>query len=597
MSKGVNIGFAAVAAAGVVVAELVPLPFQTFRVGSIKPSGWFSDEMHAQAQGLSGHLDLFYAPVRDSPWFDVTKPMNLSKDPLVEDPVYWLNGVVSLGAAIDDNELQRRVNSHVEYVMAHQGDDGWLGPLNDPNDWWSRYPFILSLTQYAELIPEARSRVGHVMLKFFMLMRKKCAVKSGNFEWDWAGARAHDLILAVHWYQDHYNVTAQHTKMLQQLNACLHSKGFDWTKWYTSDFPNAPIPPLNVSKHVDIRGHMVNNVQAVKYGVVWGRETGQEKDVGLSFKALRKLLAYHGQAMGAVSGDEYLAGRSPSRGIETCGIVELMFSLEQMLLGTDNDDPRHHYASELLEIIGFNGLFGANSGDWWLHPYLQFANTYQGVWDEEHHVWANDGPDAAAWGLDPNWPCCTANLHQGLPKWLQHAFLLGNSSGNSSNMVDLYSNQFIPSTVKFGNSTVSLDTDYPASLQPKLVYTIEGNRTSNFTLFIRHPRWAGIEDALNISVDGVAKNPQAQEKLYHKVIVSPTVKSIEVSWEQKVVVRKSSGNGFSAYYGNLLLSAYLGEHETVQRTYAFGARDVSLTSMLPWNLAIDFSTLSDNVSI
>jgi hypothetical protein len=39
----------------------------------------------------------------------------------------------------------------------------------------------------------------------------------------------------------------------------------------------------------------------------------------------------HGQVQGMFSGDEWLAGLEPHHGVELCAVVELMFTLDQLV--------------------------------------------------------------------------------------------------------------------------------------------------------------------------------------------------------------------------------------------------------------------------
>ncbi len=39
------------------------------------------------------------------------------------------------------------------------------------------------------------------------------------------------------------------------------------------------------------------------------------------------------------------------------------------------------------------------------------------------HVYVSNGPDANLYGLEPNFGCCTANMHQGWPKFASHLWM------------------------------------------------------------------------------------------------------------------------------------------------------------------------------
>ena len=62
---------------------------------------------------------------------------------------YWLNGFIPLAYQLDDPNLIGLVHKYIDYILAHQQSDGWLGPddLTDGNMYWSKYPMLLALRQ------------------------------------------------------------------------------------------------------------------------------------------------------------------------------------------------------------------------------------------------------------------------------------------------------------------------------------------------------------------------------------------------------------------------------------------------------------------
>ena len=49
-------------------AALQPRAFQPLPVGAIRPAGWLQNQLLTQADGLSGHMGLFWRDIVDSVW-------------------------------------------------------------------------------------------------------------------------------------------------------------------------------------------------------------------------------------------------------------------------------------------------------------------------------------------------------------------------------------------------------------------------------------------------------------------------------------------------------------------------------------------------
>jgi len=148
---------------------------------------------------------------------------------------------------------------------------------------------------------------------------------------------------------------------------------------------------------------------ALKAAPVWWLLTGQKQNRDGLSRALQMLDQYHGQPAAIFGADEHYAGRDPSQGTELCAVVESMFSLEVSLaiLG----DPA---LGDRLERLAYNALPATLSADLWSHQYDQQAN--QVLCSLATRRWTSNGPASNIFGLEPNFGCCTSNMHQGWPK-------------------------------------------------------------------------------------------------------------------------------------------------------------------------------------
>ena len=80
-----------------------------------------------------------------------------------------------------------------------------------------------------------------------------------------------------------------------------------------------------------------------------------------------------------------------------------------------------------LEKIAFNPLPGTQTQDMWGHQYDQQPN--QVMCSLGRRDWTTNGPESNLFGLEPNFGCCTANLHQGWPKFAANLWMASPDGG------------------------------------------------------------------------------------------------------------------------------------------------------------------------
>jgi hypothetical protein len=228
-----------------------------------------------------------------------------------------------------------------------------------------------------------------------------------------------------------------------------------------------------------LKTHVVNNAMAIKAPGVWWQQSGDPADRRAVSQALEALDRYHGMVTDVFSGDEHYAGKDPTQGTETCAVVEYMFSLEA-LLAILGDAP----LGDRLERIAYNALPAANTPDFWAHQYDQQVN--QVLCSIAPRRWTNNGPDSNIFGLEPNYGCCTANLHQGWPKLVASLWMAAPGDG-------LAAVAYGPCevTAKVGDGAmvrIVEDTDYP--FRGLVHLTVSPERPVRFPLWLRTPAWA-----------------------------------------------------------------------------------------------------------
>jgi hypothetical protein len=225
--------------------------------------------------------------------------------------------------------------------------------------------------------------------------------------------------------------------------------------------------------------HGVNTAMAPKAAALSWRLDRRPADRDFPQRMLSILDRYHGQVTGMFGADECLAGTNPLQGTELCAVVEMMYSLE-VLLSVFGDAA----LGDRLERIAFNALPATFIPDMWAHQYDQQVNQIQCTINPDH-MWTTNGPESNLYGLEPNFGCCTANMHQGWPKLAAHLWMATPDGG-------IAAVAYAPSEarVRAGDTpvTVTLDTDYP--FRETMTLTVAPARPARFPLLLRVPGWA-----------------------------------------------------------------------------------------------------------
>lgn len=524
-------------------APLQPNAFNQLPLGSVMPKGWLLDQLRLQSEGLSGHLDEFWPDLgTKSAWLGGTGE-GWERGP------YFLDGLVPLAYLTQDAKLIAKVKPWMDWALDNQQPDGWLGPVKN-TDWWPNYVMLKALMQYQEVTGDAR--VIPAMQKYFAYQAKHMDERPLK---EWAIFRWHDEVLSVLWL---YNRTGD--RALLDLARKLHQQGHDWEAQY-ADFQTRD---KVAKKAAGLSTHGVNNAMAMKAAAVWWLVTGEKGDRDSLYKMFDALDRYHGQPSGIFSADEHFAGRDPSQGTELCAVVEAMFSLEQdmAILGDAAFGDR-------LEKIAYNALPATLSPDLWAHQYDQQAN--QVICSISNRRWATNGPESNIFGLEPNFGCCTANMHQGWPKLAASLWMATNDGGFAAVA-------YGPSEVTSGGVTIEERTDYPFRENVSLL--VKTDKT--FPLVLRIPTWA---NGATVAVNGQQQAGVKPGTFFRVQRAWKTGDRVELHFPMAVRMSTWFNNSTSVERGPLVYSLRIGENwHKIKQTGP--SSDWEVYPSTPWNYAL-----------
>ncbi|EMS33148.1 hypothetical protein C943_00425 [Mariniradius saccharolyticus AK6] len=476
-------------------------PYLELPLGSIKANGWLEDQLRRMADGLTGHLDEIYP--------EVVGPRNgwLGGDgDGWERGPYWIDGLLPLAYILDDERLKQKARPWIEWTLANQAESGYLGPSpfeTEPEpergiqkgpreDWWPKMVMLKVLQQYYQATGD--ERVITALTKYFQYQLKMLPEKPLDHLSLWANRRAGDNLMVVYWL---YNITGD--AFLLELGDLIQEQTFPWQKIYTNaenpfqfddtwfynklkryPFDSTEMAVLTISKIPGL--HTVNVAQGLKQPLVYYQKSKDSQALPAVKKALGDLKQYHGQPTGMYGGDEPLHGNNPVQGIELCSIAEEMFSLETNLKITGDME-----FADLLERITYNALPTQASDDYRTRQYFQAANQVEltDQLETSFEKTNHEGTDFV-FGVLSGYPCCTTNMHQSWPKFVQNLFYATPDRGVAAL---LYAPSTVQMTVADGVTLKIVETTgFP--FRERVDFALELTKEAEFPFHLRIPAWA-----------------------------------------------------------------------------------------------------------
>ena len=437
-------------------------------INEINLSGIHRDLLDKQGNGLTKHIKEFFKDLSDdSAWLG-------GNGEAWERGPYYIDGLIPLAYLLGDDELIFEANKWIKSILDSQQESGFFGPEKN-SDWWPRAVVLKAMV--SAYLATKDEKIINFILKYLNYLLENIDDIPFDF---WGYARGMEGIEMI----DFVKVRLDDEKILT-LKTKLKENTLDWTKYF-KNFPytestESYLPrqlfklvkyltnvidsiskkrpkPRKVKKDkilkkrekksnlVFLQTHGVNIAMALKYLTYW-----YESDKPM-FQGLDEVLKYHGNATGIFSSDEHLNGVLPNRGIELCNVVEMMYSMEETIRLTGSIE-----ACNRLEYYAYNALLTTISPDFTAHQYVQQVNQLD--CDILKHPFFDTNKYANTYGIEPNYGCCGANMHQGWPKMMLSSVM---KKDNNIAMFLYVSGRFL---VDFEDGFVEFEvkTNYPFS--------------------------------------------------------------------------------------------------------------------------------------
>ncbi|HVJ80289.1 MAG TPA: beta-L-arabinofuranosidase domain-containing protein [Planctomycetia bacterium] len=441
---------------------LVPSPLVKLPVGAVQPRGWLGKQLQLQNDGFHGHLGEISAFLKrdGNSW--------LAKDGLGkfgwEEVPYWLKGFGDCAYLVGDEKRIAEAKVWIEGCLASQRSDGYFGPRGKGGeatvfstkgkyDLWPNMVMLCCLQSWYE--HSGDKRVLPFMSRYF---KWQLTLPDSEFIPPyWQQQRGADNLWSVLWL---YNRTGE--PWLLDLAAKTHRCTADWT----AGVPN---------------WHNVNMAQAFGGPALFYPVSKEFKHLEAAERNYQTIRKTYGRVPGGMfGGDENCRPgyADPRQAIETCGMVEMMYSFERLL--AVGGEPKW---ADRCEDVAFNSLPAALSADMKSLRYLTAPNLVISDRKSKRPGFDNAGPMLE---MNPHsHRCCQHNFGHGWPYFAEHLWMATGDGGLACLFpLDAETKATVGDGAK---ATIKAQSRYPFG--ERAVIAVELDRPAKFPLYLRIPSW------------------------------------------------------------------------------------------------------------
>ncbi len=504
-------------------SPLIKLP-----VGSIDPKGWLRRQLELEADGFVGHLPEISAFCRKkgNAWLD---PAGRGHSGWEEVP-YWLRGFVALGYVLDDERIVTASRPWIEHIFTGQCENGYFGPrknLGDGKhgpDLMPNMNMLFVLRHYYEYTGDTRAL--DTMRRYF---KWELTIPDKKFfAGGWQVPRNGDNLATVYWL---YNRTGE--PFLLELAKKLQRTGASWL-------------------HTVDTCHNVDFSQGFRKPAQYYQQNRDPAFLAATEKNWKNIMKIYGQVPGGMfGGDEFARPHytDPRQAIETCGVVEMMFSAEKLLRITGENA-----WADRCDDAAFNTLPATTTADLKALRYLTSPNQVNSDRRSKAPALADGGPMQVMNPHDHR--CCQHNFGFGWPYYADSLWCAAPGNGLAA---VFYAAAGVTATVGGGTAvTIDQETRYP--FDETVALTLRPAAPVTFPLFLRVPGWCTTPA---VSINGTPQRFEQRPGSYIR---------IEREWKRgdrlvltlpmtlAVTVWEDNHNSVSVNFGPLTFSLKIGEN-------------------------------------
>ena len=558
--------------------------FQPLPLTAIAPAGWLSLYLRAQAQGLTGHLQVAGFPFNTKGWAGprLLPPEHAAPWWPYEQYAYWIDAMIRCGHLLGHKSLIAKAKKNIDYVLKHADADGYLGPeFLKPHKQQNRWPHaVFFRAMMAHYLATNDRRILTALKRHYLsdscdhsLGRDVCNVEI--MLWLYEKTQDKRLLTRALDAFEKYNRATAHAGNAQpgQLPG-----GIDTT-----------IAGMLSAKPGQSHGVTYNEI--AKLAAIIYIYTGKKKYLAATVNAYRKIDKFHMLIDGVCSSSEQLRGHTALDSHETCDIADYTYSLGYLLMATG----QAQYADK-IERACFNAAPGAVTSDFRALQYFSCPNQVIADSRSNHNLFERGGP-RMSYRPNHDVSCCTGQVNRVMPNFAARMWL---SDNNHTIVAALYGPSTI--TTKLGQPaqkvTIHQKTNYPFSEQ--IDFIIKTARPAKFTLALRIPSWCSKARLLINNKPSRAKLRPASFVKINRTFKNNDRVSLTLPMEIKLTRWPNAGLGIER--GPLVYALPIEEIRQVDRFKSPANKKfpaLNLYPASPWNyaLALNAKNLKKDVQV
>ena len=452
--------------------------FEEFKPGAIKPKGHLESLLCRERDGMLGNRERLGYPFDTGLWSEPIRSIHFTEGVYngededvsgrkdwwdsgawwpFEQTAYLLDAMARTATLVDAPKLAAEYRKSLDAVLKNQrASDGDLFVyLSRCTTQWPLAIFTRSAMAYADYTGDARVAPA--------LARHYAGKKDVRTKWD---GRDMSSLEGMFW-------TAEKTGDRALADDAVKA-------WENSGVRR------RFEKETRIHDHGVSFSEALKMPALVYLYTGDRATLELGKRTVKNAFDLNEQASGQISCNEYLSGRDPRQGYESCVAADMTWTLGYYLQADGDVE-----AANRMERIVYNVLPGAITKDFCRHQYLSSANqAVCSPFGQSAHF--NYGESAWRQYRPSHFPqCCTGNILRALPAFVQRMWMKDAKTGAPVAM--LIGPCEVKGVYKGVGYTIAEETDYPFGDAVRFRVTVE--RPVEMPVRYRVPSWAERADA------------------------------------------------------------------------------------------------------